>query len=337
MTIRRTLPLILLAMLVLATACNQPEPTPEPTVTATSVAPPATAAPPPTDGNHAADRDAGHACPCRAALPQPDVAPAPAALLQGPGDRRLPKPWVRLHAAKDYVDMAAMLGAVSRRQGDLQPDAFAAAPASGSARRRQGPLPGLHRDPGGRADRRAEAVHREPLLRHQLQDHRPLPALSGDRQRPRQPGLVGQPDLAGLAGAVQPGLDRPRLAGCSSRWPSLVAKGRDYERRGQGHRAGRARAAGGRGDPTAQAPAGRGAHRGHHHAVLPPHPAAALRHRSGRAAAVPDIELPQRYSYPLDAIEQVRPRRGVLHRHLRPTTRGHVAGRGIGARRRSST
>ena len=112
MTVRRTLLLILLATSALVTACNQPEPAPEPTTTA--AAPPATAAPEAT------------------AAPQPTattpstetpVAPAPAEPLylnlmwhqhqpvyfKDPETGVYEKPWVRLHAAKDYVDMAAIL------------------------------------------------------------------------------------------------------------------------------------------------------------------------------------------------------------------------------------
>ena len=46
--------------------------------------------------------------------------------------------------------------------------------------------------------------------------------------------------------------------------------------------------------------------------------------------AVPDIELPPRFSYPLDAIDQVQAGRGVLHGFVRPAAGGHVAGGGRG-------
>ena len=179
--------IVLLVFTLALAACGQPAPTPEPTATP---APPPTATPAPLPTDAPAPEPTPMAAPQAAedsALPEHLLAPAPAGLLQGPGRRAsTQKPWVRLHAAKDYVDMAAILEAYPDIAGDLQPDAVATAPAPGPGERRQGPVPGLHRDPGGRADRRRQAVHREPLLRHQPQDHRPLPALPGAGRRPRQ-------------------------------------------------------------------------------------------------------------------------------------------------------
>lgn len=104
MTTRGTLLLILLATLILAGACSQPEPAPTVAPTVTSAAPEATAPPEAT------------------AAPQP-TAEMPAEPLflnlmwhqhqpvyfKDPETGVYAKPWVRLHAAKDYVDMAAIL------------------------------------------------------------------------------------------------------------------------------------------------------------------------------------------------------------------------------------
>ncbi len=147
MTIRRTLLLILLVTLVLASACNQPEPTPTPAPTATS-APEATAVPQPT-----------------ATTPPTEtpVAPAPAEPLylnlmwhqhqpvyyQDPETGIYEKPWVRLHAAKDYVDMAAILEQYPGVKATFNLTPSLLRQLAGSGRRRQGSLSGLYRDSGG--------------------------------------------------------------------------------------------------------------------------------------------------------------------------------------------
>ncbi|MDQ7030396.1 MAG: hypothetical protein Q9O62_11765 [Ardenticatenia bacterium] len=92
------------------------------------------------------------------------------------------KPWVRLHAAKDYVDMAAILEqypsirvtfnltpSLLRQLRDLE---------AGAPRR----VRGLHSHSRRPLDRRGQSLHPGPLLRHQPQDRGPLSPLPGDRR-----------------------------------------------------------------------------------------------------------------------------------------------------------
>ncbi|MEZ4770460.1 MAG: glucodextranase DOMON-like domain-containing protein [Caldilineales bacterium] len=112
MTTRRTLLLILLATLVMAGACSQPEPAPtvEPTVTSAApeaTAPPvASATPQPTATEAATETPVAVAGPLYLNLMWHQHQPV---YFQDPDTGVYEKPWVRLHAAKDYVDMAAIL------------------------------------------------------------------------------------------------------------------------------------------------------------------------------------------------------------------------------------
>ena len=112
MTTHRMLLLILLVSLVLAGACNQPEPAPTAEPTSTLVAPEATipleatAAPEPSATDAAAETPAASAQPLYLNLMWHQHQPV---YFQDPDTGVYEKPWVRLHAAKDYVDMAAIL------------------------------------------------------------------------------------------------------------------------------------------------------------------------------------------------------------------------------------
>jgi alpha-amylase/alpha-mannosidase (GH57 family) len=109
---------IALILILVVTACGAPQATTAPTAATTS--------PPPTSAPTAAPTAAPTVVPTAAPTVQPTVAPtaAPAEVplylsiiwhqhqplyFQDPQTGVYLKPWVRLHAAKDYVDMAAML------------------------------------------------------------------------------------------------------------------------------------------------------------------------------------------------------------------------------------
>lgn len=181
------------------------------------------------------------------------------------------KPWVRLHAAKDYVDMAAVL--------EQYPDVHATFNLTPSLLRQLQDLEDGAKDlyqvyTEVSADQLTD--EQKAFVQERFFDTNskiiarfPLP---GDCQRPGQLGELGHPDLVGPSGTLQPGLDRPRLAGPgATRRPGGERTGLCRGR--QGHRVGRACKTGGRGDPASQEATGCGADRGHHDPILPSHPA----------------------------------------------------------------
>ncbi|HSN77992.1 MAG TPA: glucodextranase DOMON-like domain-containing protein [Anaerolineae bacterium] len=109
MTRQSRILIVLLVFTLALAACGQPVPTPEPTATPAPL-PTATPAPQPTD--------APAPEPTPTAAPQAAVGPLYLSILwhqhqpvyfKDPATGVYQKPWVRLHAAKDYVDMAAIL------------------------------------------------------------------------------------------------------------------------------------------------------------------------------------------------------------------------------------
>ena len=197
-----------------------------------------------------------------------------------------PGPGSRVHATKDYYDMAAML-----RQ---YPDVHVTFNLTPVLLRQLDDLAAGTKDvyqvAGGEAGRRAHRtsdrtfilerffdanwtniIARFPRYQELLDEAR---RHDGRGHRGRH-SAVHRAGLPRPAGVVQPRVVRPRVpgagaAGSAGREGPRLHRGRQADRLRQGARGRR------RGDPPAQGAAGHGADRGHHHALRAPHPAAGV-------------------------------------------------------------
>ncbi len=138
------------------------------------------------------------------------------------------RPWVRLHAAKDYWDMAALVERLSGSAHHLQPDPGPPSTTRRDPRRNTRYLLGAHGGPGRRTDRRAEGLSSSPGSSTSTRGSLPAsPATrnsptSAPRRRVLDPGLPRPP------GPVQPCMDRSRPARRNPGLSALVAQGRDF-------------------------------------------------------------------------------------------------------------
>ena len=244
------------------------------------------------------------------------------------------KPWVRVHAAKDYVDMAAMLKkypkihvtfnltpSLLRQLDDLAAGAkdlywvTSEVPADQltdeqkqSSSWSTSSTPTARSSPASRATRSCWTTRQRP---------------SDAACRPPSDG----PDSATCrCSSTWPG---PTPTGWPrSRWQALVDKGRGFSEEDKASRARRAPAPDQGGHPDPQAPPGCRADRGHHDALRPPHPAAPGQHRPGDGGpAGHRAARSKTFFYGQDAVAQVQQGVAVLPGALWPAAARHVAGR----------
>ncbi len=312
MTKRWSLLLVIVWIISMLAACGAPEATPTPQ----PVPPTATTVPPTDQPTAIAPTTSPRTQRCRRRLSQRQpLAENPLYLsiiwhqhqpiyFKDPATGIYQKPWVRVHAAKDYVDMAAML--------ENYPDVQVTFNLTPSLLRQLQDLAAgakdlyqvLHRNPCRQPDRRGQAF----ILHVSLT---PIP-----RSSPASPATRRLPTTGTTAPTGTP--RRGATCRCSSTWPgptptgwpqeplaSLVAKGQNYAEEDKAIVLGEHAQPGGRGDPAAQAAARRGPHRSHHDPLLPPDPAARPGHQPGGRPPCPTSSCPTATPRGFDAMAQI--------------------------------